>query len=112
MKKKDEPLYTRESLREEQIRLKRVIREQELALRQRLQQLPGEAFFAGVDAVIPPILTGKISNSVLGAGRTIINKAVNAKTKGNSNALAAMLKQAGLFSLAKFAYDSFVRRRR
>ena len=77
MKMKTEPiLYTKESLQQEQRRLKRVIRQQEQDLRQRVQKLPGELVYAGVDAVLPPVLTGSITNGILHAGKNFINKSI------------------------------------
>ena len=104
-------IHTRESLQEEQARLKRVIKMQETELRQRVQKVPGELFYAGIDAVIPGALTGRISNMILNAGRNFINKSVVKKDAGNTARLVAVAKQAGLFTLLKFAYNSFIRRK-
>ena len=109
---KTEPIiYTKESLQAEQRRLKAVIREQEAALRQKVKMLPGELFYAGVGAIVPTILTGKISHSVLGAGRTLINKVVDNKTNANDSKLVALVKQAGLFTLLKIGFNAFMKRK-
>ena len=106
-----EIMYTRESLQQEQARLKKLIREQETALRQRVQKMPGELFYAGVDAVIPGAFTGRISNTILNAARNLINKSIVNKGTGNTARLVAVAKQAGIFTLLKFAYNSFIRKK-
>ena len=103
--------YTRQTLQEEQTRLKRVIKMQETELRQRVQKVPGELFYAGIDAVIPGALTGRISNMILNAGRNFINKSVVKKDAGNTARLVAVAKHAGLFTLLKFVYNSFIRKK-
>jgi hypothetical protein len=105
------PLHTMEGLRAEQRRLQLVIKEQEAILRSRVKQLPGELFYAGAGAIVPAVLTGKISGAVLGAGRSLINKVVQGKSKQNDSKLVAMAKQAGLFTLAKIAFNAFVRKK-
>jgi len=108
---KNRTAYTRESLQLEQYRLKQVIKEQELQLRQRVQQLPGELFYAGMDAVIPAALTGSITNKLLRFGRSFINKSVVKKNSGNTSRLVAVAKQAGIFTLLKLAYNIFIRKK-
>ena len=103
--------HTRESLQLEQYRLKQVIKEQELQLRQRVQQLPGELFYAGVDALIPSALTGSLTDKLLRFGRNFINKSVVKKNSGNTSRLVALAKQAGIFTLLKMAYNVFIRKK-
>jgi hypothetical protein len=103
--------YTKETLQQEQRRLRLVIKEQEAAIRQRVQKLPGELFYASVDAVVPTVLSGKITNSVLNAGKNFINKSVVKKTSGNTSKLVTAAKQAGVFTLLKVAYNVFIRRK-
>lgn len=113
MKMKTEPiLYTKESLQQEQRRLKRVIRQQEQDLRKRVQKLPGELVYAGVDAVLPPVLTGSITNGILNASKNFINKSIVQKTAGNTSRLVAAAKQAGLVTLLKFAYNVFIKKKK
>ncbi len=113
MMKKTEPiLYTKESLQQEQRRLKQVIRQQEKDLRQRVQKLPGELVYAGVDAVLPPVLTGRITHGILNAGKNFINKSIVQKTAGNTSRLVTAAKQAGLITLLKFAYRVFIKKKK
>ncbi|MEO6314466.1 MAG: hypothetical protein ABIU63_10625 [Chitinophagaceae bacterium] len=104
-------IYTKESLQQEQRRLKQVIKQQETDLRQRVQKLPGELVYAGVDAVLPNVLTGKISDKILGAGRNFINNSIVRKTAGNTSRLVTAAKQAGIFTLVKLGYNIFIRKR-
>jgi len=110
---KHEPvIYTKETLQQEERRLKLLIKQQESELRQRVQKLPGELFYAGVDAVIPTVLSGKITGTVLNAGKNFINKSVLKKTDGNTSKLVTAAKQAGLFTLLKIAYSAFIKKGR
>jgi hypothetical protein len=95
----------------EQQRLQLLIKEQEAALRERVKKVPGELFYAGADAIVPAVLTGKISGAVLGAGRSIINKVVNGTSKKNDSKLVAMAKQAGIFTLARVVFNAVVRKK-
>jgi hypothetical protein len=104
-------MYTKESLQAEQRRLKAIIRGQETALRQRVKSLPGEMFYAGANAIVPTMLSGKISHSVLNAGRSLINKVVDNTSKDNDSKLVAMAKQAGLFTLLKIGFNAFMKRK-
>jgi len=104
-------IYTRESLQLEQYRLKLVIKEQEAALRQRVQKLPGELMYAGADAILPAALTGKISDKILTAGKNFINKSIVKKTSGNTARLVTAAKQAGVFALLKIAYNAVIKRK-
>lgn len=108
MKKTEQVIYTKESLQQEQRRLKQVIKTQEKELRQRVQKLPGELLYAGVDAVLPPVVTGKISHSILNAAKNFINKSIVKKNSGNTSRLVTAAKQAGLMTLLKFAYRMFI----
>jgi len=103
--------YTKETLQQEQRRLKLVIRQQETEIRQRVQKLPGELVYAGVDAVLPAALTGKISDKILTLGKNFINKSIVKKTNGNTSRLVTAAKQAGLVALLKFAYKAFIKKK-
>jgi len=103
--------YTKETLQQEQRRLKLVIRQQETEIRQRVQKLPGELVCAGVDAVLPAALTGKISDKILTLGKNFINKSIVKKTNGNTSRLVTAAKQAGLVALLKFAYKAFIKKK-
>jgi hypothetical protein len=95
-------------LQREQRLLKGQIRQQEHELRQRVQQVPGELFYAGVNAVVPTVLSGKITNSVLNTGKAFINKAFVKKDGADNKGLVAAAKQVGLFTILKLAYRAFV----
>ena len=113
MKKINEPVkYTKETLQQEQRRLKQVIKQQEDDLRKRVQQVPGELLYAGVDFILPDALSGRISDKILSAGRNFINKSIVKKTSGNTSKLVTAAKQAGVFTILKIAYNAFIRKRR
>lgn len=103
-------LLTKEGLRAEQRRLAAEIKQQELELRSRVQQLPGELFYAGANAVVPAVLTGKISQTLFSAGRTLVNRLVNGKSADKNNTALTMAKQAGLYTIAKMVFRTFMKR--
>ncbi len=105
-------LYTRESIQLEQLRLKRIIKQQEEVLRQKVQKLPGELLYAGVDSLLPVGLSGKISDKILTAGKNFINRAVVKKTGGQTSRLVTAAKQAGIFTLLKMAYTAFIKKKK
>jgi hypothetical protein len=113
MKRNNETVtYTKETLQQEQRRLKQIIKRQEADLRQRVQKIPGELLYASVDAVLPSVLSGRVSDKILGAGRNFINKSIVQKTSGNTSKLVTAAKQAGVFTILKIAYNAFIRRKR
>ncbi len=113
MKRPNDPVvYTKESLQQEQRRLRMIIRQQEDDLRQRVQKLPGELLYAGADALLPAALTGKISNKILTAGKNFVNNSIVKKTSGNTSKMVMAAKQAGVFTLLKFAYNAFIKKKR
>jgi hypothetical protein len=99
-----------ETLQLAQQRLKMRIKEQERELRKRVQQVPGELFYSGVNSVVPTIISGKITSSVIKAGKNLVDKAfVKKGAEGNNSKLITAAKQAGIFTLLKIAYKAFVR---
>ena len=104
-------IHSRESLREEQRRLMQQISGQEQELRQRVQRLPGEIFYAGADAVLPAALSGRISDRLLQFTRNFINKSVVKKSGGHASRLVIAAKQAGIFTIVRFLYNTVIRRR-
>jgi hypothetical protein len=112
MKQKSElaGIRSAEDLQREQRRLRLIIKEQEQELRQRVQKVPGELFYSGVNSVLPTILTGKVTSTVLNAGRNLINKSFEKKEGGVINSkLITAAKQAGVFTILKIAYKAFIR---
>ncbi len=105
---------TLEDLQREQRRLKAIIRTQEKELRGRVKQLPGELVYAGVNAVVPTFLSGKITTSVLGFIKALVNKAFAKKEDGEKEGGSPLLGAAGkmgLFALLKVAFNAFMRKK-
>ena len=99
-----------ETLQLAQQRLKVRIKEQEQELRKRIQQVPGELFYSGVNSVVPTIISGKITSAVIKAGKNLVDKAfVKKGAGGNNSKLITAAKQAGIFTLLKIAYKALVR---
>jgi hypothetical protein len=99
-------------LQREQHLLKMRIKEQEQELRKRVQQVPGELFYSGINAVLPTILSGKITSSVINLGKKLVDKAfVKKDGEANNAKLITAAKQAGIYTILKIAYKAFVRSR-
>ncbi|MEP6750599.1 MAG: hypothetical protein ABJB86_22875 [Bacteroidota bacterium] len=103
--------YTKESLQQEQRRLRLIIQQQEADLRGRVQKIPGELLYAGVDSVLPAVLTGKISNKILTISKNFVNKSIVKKANGNTSRLVTVAKQAGIFTLLKFGYNMLMKKK-
>ncbi len=112
MKQGHEKIYidSIEALQQEQIRLKLRIKEQEAALRRRVQQVPGELFSSGVNAIVPAVISGKIVSSVIGLGKNLVDKAFIKKDGKSNSKLITAAKQAGIVGVFKLAYRAFVKR--
>jgi len=105
---------TLEDLQREQRRLKARIRVQEKELRQRVKQLPGELAYAGVNAIVPTFLSGKVTTSVLGFIKTLVNKAFAKKEEGAENGGSPLLGAAGkmgLFALLNVGFNAFMKKK-
>jgi hypothetical protein len=112
MKPKNEKrmITTLDDLRREQQILKIRIKEQEHELRTRVQRVPGELFYSGVNSVVPAIISGKITSSMINVGKKLVDKAfVKKDREGNNSKLITAAKQAGIFTILKIAYKAFVR---
>ncbi|MEO6916696.1 MAG: hypothetical protein ABI151_14605 [Chitinophagaceae bacterium] len=49
------------------------IKDKEQQIRLKMQEVPGELFYSGIDSVIPSFLSGKVSSFALNAGKGVIN---------------------------------------
>ncbi len=97
-------------LRTEQRRLKLHIKSQELELRNRVKQLPGELFYAGANAIVPSFLSGKVTSSVLNGGRELVNTlfSKNGHKGEHKTKLLSSVTNAGLFTALRFAFKAFL----
>ncbi|HZG23275.1 MAG TPA: hypothetical protein VEZ17_01785 [Chitinophagaceae bacterium] len=97
-------------LKKEQQLVRARILEKEDALRKRVQQLPGELFFSGVDSVIPSMLTGKVSNFALNAGKGLINNFFVKKAVSTSGfKILDVIKPSGIFKKIQSGYKAITR---
>ena len=100
-------------LKREEQALRLRIRTREEILRERLNHIPGELFYSGVDNVLPNFIKGKISSLALGAGRGVINsfflKTAPVAT-GRLKVLQAV-KPSGLLKKAGSAISSIFRKK-
>ena len=63
-----------EALKAEQYRVKERLKVHEKDFRKKFQQLPGELAVASANNFIPRFLRGKVTNTVLGGGKFLIDK--------------------------------------
>lgn len=101
-------------LKREEQALRLRIREHESVLRERLNHIPGELFYSGVDNVLPNFIKGKISSLALGAGRGVINSFFLKKAPvayGSLKVLQAV-KPSGLIKKAGSIFTSVFKKRR
>jgi hypothetical protein len=101
-----------EDLIREQKKVKATLRIQEEDLRSRVRRVPGELFYSGLNSVIPPMLSGKITNTVLNTGKDWVNRYFSGQDpqKPDSKLMTA-IKQVGIFSLLRFAFRAFIRKK-
>jgi len=114
MKKNDwSAIDTLEDLQREQRRLKARIRVQEKELRARVKELPGELVYAGINAVVPTMLSGKITTSILGFIKNLVNKAFTKKgdKEDEGSPLLGAAGKIGLFALLKVAFNAFMKKK-
>jgi hypothetical protein len=112
MNPKNELIRSAEDLRREQQRLRLIIKAQEQELRQRVQKVPGELFYSGVNSVLPAIVRGRVTATVLNAGRELINKSfVKKEGDGINTKLVTAAKQAGIFTILKIAFKAFMKKK-
>jgi len=101
-----------EALKKEKYALERRLREQEDELRRRVQQVPGEMFYSGMDSIIPSFLSGKVSSLALNAGKGLINNFFvrKAATAGGLKILDAV-KPSGLIRRLGSAYKAVLKKK-
>jgi hypothetical protein len=78
------------------------IKEDETLLKDRLQELPGQLFYTGAKYVIPPLLSGGVTNTVLDAGKALVDLFFLKKEDGAKKGIPTSLKKAGLLTALKW----------
>ena len=82
--------------------VKKRVKAEEQVLKDRLQELPGQLLYTGVKYVIPPILSGKITNTALEAGKSLVDMFFVKKDDQPNTGLSKSLKKAGLLTALKW----------
>jgi hypothetical protein len=82
-------------------------------LKDRVQELPGQLLYTGFRFVIPPLLSGRITQSALEAGKALIDlffiKSGGHSAGEDKRNLAQSLKKVGLLSAAKWGFRLLTR---
>jgi hypothetical protein len=80
--------------------VKRRVKAQEVQLKDRLQELPGQLVYTGFKYVIPTLITGKITNSLLEGAKSMVDMFFI--KKGEHKGTKDTLKKAGLMTALKW----------
>ena len=99
-----------QSLRAEQQAVRNRIQQKEEALRLKMYEIPAEVAAASVNKFIPHFLRGKVTNTVLGGGKKLINALFVPEQKQPQNLLTTTVKNRGLFSFIKKGISLFRKR--
>lgn len=102
-----------EDLKKEQYAVRLRILDQEAALRRKLNQVPGELFYSGMDSMIPSMLTGKVSSFALNAGKGMINHFfVKRAVSAGGLSFLKLVKPSGILRKAGAVIKAIVKRKR
>lgn len=85
--------------------VRRRVKEDEALLKERLQELPGQLLYTGVKYIIPPLLTGGVTNTVLSAGKSLVDLFFIKREENGANGkkgISPSLKRAGLLTALKW----------
>lgn len=98
-------------LHQEATRLR--IRDKEQQIRMKMQEVPGELFYSGIDNMLPNFLSGRVSSLALNAGKGVINHffVKKAITHGTP-ALLRLAKPSGLLKKISGVVSSIARKRK
>jgi hypothetical protein len=92
--------------------VKRKVKAEEQVLKDRLQELPGQLLYTGFKYVIPPLLSGRITNTALEAGKSLVDlffiKKDDPETASGS-VLSKSLKKAGMLTALKWGFRLLTR---
>jgi hypothetical protein len=98
-------------LHQEATRLK--IRDKEQQIRMKMQEMPGELFYSGMDSVIPNFLSGKVSSMALSAGKGVINHFFVKKALSQGGpAILKLAKPSGLVRKISSVVSAIARKRK
>lgn len=111
-KKHNYHISSMDALKKEQFNARLRVQEKENELRRRVQQVPGELFYSGMDSIIPSMLTGKVSSFALNAGKGLINNFFvrKAVTTGGFKLLNA-LKPSGILKKLQYGFKALVKKK-
>jgi hypothetical protein len=88
------------------------VRREEQVLKDRMQELPGQLLYTGFKYVIPPLLSGRITNTALEAGKSLVDlffvKSDHSEP-GSKNGISQSLKKAGLLTALKWGFRLLTR---
>ena len=83
------------------------VKAEEKVLKDRLQELPGQLLYTGFKYVVPPILSGRITNTALDAGKSLVDLFFVKKdpVEGSAKSIIShSVKKAGLMTALKFGF--------
>ena len=98
MPSKTSTIDSLEALQREQFIVRERLKSREGALKNKMHEIPGELAAAGANSFIPKILRGKITNTVLNGGKSLINRYFAPDDSSKQNLLTGAVKKVGLLS--------------
>lgn len=111
-RKSNQHIHSMEDLKKEQQAVRLRIGEQETALKNKLNQVPGELFYSGMDSMIPSFLSGRVSSFALNAGKGLINQFfVRKAISSGGSKLLNIVKPSGILRKARLVLKAIVRRK-
>lgn len=85
----------------------------EQSLKDSVQELPGQLLYTGFRYIIPPLISGRITQSALEAGKSLVDlffvKKGDHSGGGDKKALVQSLKKVGLLAAAKWGFRLLTR---
>jgi hypothetical protein len=92
--------------------VKQKVKAEEQVLKDRLQELPGQLLYTGFKYVIPPLLSGRITNTALEAGKSLVDMFFINREGPEPEAktiLSKSLRKAGLLTALKWGFRLLTR---
>ena len=100
-----------EDLQLEKRKLKALLLIQESELRIRAQKIPGELIYAGMNAVVPSVLSGKITTYLFTAVKDLLIKAFLKKEESDSSKWVNAIKRVGIFIALRLLYKTLIQKK-
>ena len=105
-------IHSLKDLKREETALRLRILARETELRKRINHIPGELFYSGVDNILPNMIKGKVSSFALNAGKGMINSFLVSKLPAATGGFKILeaVRPSGLLKKAQTVVSSVFKR--